>query len=181
MNKSIIYSNAIISARSGLLLNGDKIRRMMAAQTSADAAKVLFECGFNEPTTLEAEMTRINRPEDSSEDWYAITDLSGKIIGETGFLRLWRHWHCTDMSMIIPDPNDQGKGYGFEAGQLMIDRAFGHYNLNRISVGVVELNNPAVKFWERLGFKKEGIQEQGYFYNGEYSNFIMMRLLRSEL
>ena len=142
--------------------------------------EVMFECGFHELTTLEAELLRISRPEDADEDWYTITDLSGKVIGETGFLRLWRHWHCTDMSMIIPNPDDQNKGYGNEAGRLMIDRAFQHYDLNRISVGVVELNTQAVKFWERLGFKKEGVQEQGYFYNGEYSNFSMMRLLRCE-
>jgi len=141
---------------------------------------IMFECGFHEPTTLEAELARITRPEDADEDWYAITDKDGRLIGETGLLRLWRHWNCTDMSMIIPNPEDQGKGYGSEAGRLIIDRAFQHYNLNRISVGVVELNKQAVRYRERLGFIKEGIQEQGYFYNGEYSDFIMMRLLRSE-
>jgi len=93
---------------------------------------------------------------------------------------LWRYWHCTDMSMFIPNPKDQGKGYGSEAGQLMIDRAFRYYDLNRISIGVVGLNTQAVGYWERLGFKKEGVQEQGYFYNGVYSDFIMMRLLKSE-
>jgi len=142
--------------------------------------EVMFECGFHEPTTLDAEIERINRPEDADEDWFAITDLSGRIIGETGFLRLWRHWLCTDMSMIIPNPEDQGKGYGSEAGRLMINRAFNYYNLNRISVGVVELNTHAVRYWERLGFRKEGIQEQGYYHNGVYSDFIMMRLLKSE-
>ena len=142
--------------------------------------EVMFECGFHEQTTLDVELARITRPEDANEDWYAITDLSGRLIGETGLLRLWHHWHCTDLSMIIPNPEDQGKGYGSEAGRLMIDRAFRHYKLNRISVGVVALNTQAVKYWERLGFKKEGIQEQGYFYNGVFSNFIMMRLLKSE-
>lgn len=142
--------------------------------------ELMFECGFHEPTTLEAELNRIMEPEDSSEEWYAITDLSGKIIGETGFLRMWHHWRSTDMSMIIPDPKDQGKGYGTEAGQLMLKRAFYHYNMNRVSVGVVALNIQAMRYWERLGFKKEGIQEQGYYHNGEFSDFIMMRVLKEE-
>ncbi|MCL2663975.1 MAG: GNAT family N-acetyltransferase [Defluviitaleaceae bacterium] len=142
--------------------------------------EVMFECGFHKPITLDAELTRIAGPEDIDEDWYAITNLSGRIIGETGFLRLWRHWHCTDMSMIIPNPEDQGRGYGSEAGRLMIDRAFRYYSLNRISIGVVSLNTQAVRYWARLGFKKEGVQEQGYFCNGIYSDFIMMRLLKSE-
>jgi len=58
----------------------------------------MFECGFHKPTTLEAELLRITRPEDADEDWYAITDLSGRVIGETGFLRLWRHWHGSNVS-----------------------------------------------------------------------------------
>lgn len=82
--------------------------------------------------------------------------------------------------MIIPNPDDQGKGYGMEAGCLMLDRIFSHYSFNRVSVGVVELNTRAIEYWERLGFKKEGIQEQGYFYNDRFSDFVMMRLLKSE-
>ena len=142
--------------------------------------KVMFQCGFCEPTTLKEERRRIDAPEKADEEWYAITDLSGRLIGETGLLRMWPHWHCTDMSMIIPDPGDQGKGYGSKAGRLILDRAFGYYNMNRVSVGVVELNAPAVAYWNRLGFKKEGIQEQGYLYDGVYSDFVMMRLLRNE-
>ncbi|MCL1820197.1 MAG: GNAT family N-acetyltransferase [Oscillospiraceae bacterium] len=143
--------------------------------------EVMFECGFHEPTTLEAELKRIKEPENNDEDWYAIVDSkTGRLIGETGLLRMWPHWFCTDMSMIIPNPNDQGKGYGTEAAHIMLDRIFNHYNLNRVSIGVVGLNTQALKYWERLGFIKEGIQEQGYFYNGEYSDFIMMRILKSE-
>ena len=141
---------------------------------------VMFKCGFHEPATYETELNKILEPESADRDWYAITDLSGRLIGETGLLRMWPHWRCTDMSMIIPDPEDQGKGYGSEAGILMLERAFRHYGMNRVSVGVVELNTQALRYWERLGFKKEGIQEQGYYYDGAYSNFIMMRILKSE-
>jgi RimJ/RimL family protein N-acetyltransferase len=142
---------------------------------------VMFECGFHQPATLEAELRRIQRPESGDEDWYAVTEKeTGRLLGETGLLRIWPHWRCTDMSMIIPCPGDRGKGYGAEAGRLMLERAFRHYDMNRVSVGVVGLNTTALSFWERLGFRKEGIQEQGYFHNGEFSDFIMMRLLRSE-
>ena len=143
--------------------------------------EVMFECGFHEGTTLEQELKKIRRPEDSDEDWYAVTDkITGRIVGETGLLRMWPHWRTTDMSVIIPNPADQGKGYGGEATCLMLARAFGHYNMNRVSIGVVGLNAPALAFYDKIGFKQEGIQEQGYFYNGEFSDFIMMRILRSE-
>jgi len=143
--------------------------------------EVMFECGFHEPTLLEEELMRIRRPETEDSTWYAVTDKeTGKIVGETGLLRIWPHWRCTDLSIIIPNPADQGKGYGGEAVRLMLSHAFNHYNMNRVAIGVVGLNTPALRFYEKLGFEKEGIQEQGYFYNGEFSDFVMMRILKSE-
>jgi diamine N-acetyltransferase len=140
---------------------------------------IMFKCGFTEPTTVEDEINIIcgQRPR---SDWYTIVDKSGRIIGETGLLRMWPEWHCTDLTIIIPDPADQGRGYGSEAINLMFDLAFLHYNMNRVSIGVVGLNKYALDFYRKVGFKQEGIQEQGYFYGGKYSDFVMMRILRSE-
>ena len=143
--------------------------------------EVMFECGFYELTTVEEERRRIrNHESDTDSEWYSVTDLDGRLVGETGLLRMWPHWRCTDMSIIIPNPADQGKGYGGEATRLMLDRAFGHHNMNRVAIGVVGLNTPALSFYDKIGFKKEGIQEQGYFHNGAFSDFVMMRILRSE-
>ncbi len=139
--------------------------------------KIMFQCGFTESTTLEAEQ---NFSDADDSDWYTITDFNGKIIGETGLLRMWPAWHCTDLSIIIPDPIDQGKGYGTETINLMLRLAFEKYNMNRVAIGVVAKNIEALDFYKKIGFKIEGKQEEGYFYDNEYSDFIMMRLLFKE-
>lgn len=69
---------------------------------------VMFQCGFTKLTDEEAEKERItigHKQKDSV--WYTITDLEGNIIGETGLLRMWPDWNCTDLSIIIPDPKIQ--------------------------------------------------------------------------
>lgn len=86
----------------------------------------------------------------------------------------------TDLSIMIPNPEDQGKGYGTEVINMMFELAFGKYEMNRIAIGVVGKNVEALNFYKRVGFREEGIQEQGYYYNGEYSDFVMMRIVRSE-
>jgi RimJ/RimL family protein N-acetyltransferase len=167
-------------------INGEKV--ILREQRAEDAEffahwfsqpDIMFKCGFTEPVTVENELNAIRQKKPHS-DWYTITDKSGRIIGETGLLRMWPEWHCTDLTIIIPDPKDQGNGYGSEAINLMFDLAFRHYDMNRISIGVVGLNKYALDFYKGVGFKQEGIQEQGYFYNEEYSDFIMMRILRDE-
>ena len=142
---------------------------------------VMFKCGFESTITLEEEKEYINvhhKSEDSA--WFTITDLEGNIIGETGLLRMFPAWHCTDLTIIIPDPANQHKGYGKEVISIMLDMAFNQYDMNRVAIGVVGLNTTALELYKKIGFRQEGIQEQGYYYNGEYSDFVMMRILRSE-
>lgn len=142
---------------------------------------VMAKCGFTENTTLEKELAAIRRCNESKDrDWYTITDKTKRVIGETGLLRMFPEWRCTDLTIIIPNPEDQGRGYGTEAIKLMFDLAFNRLNFNRISIGVVGFNTDALSFYKKVGFKREGIQEQGYFYNNEFSDFVMMRILKSE-
>ena len=75
--------------------------------------QIMFQCGFEKPVDEEEIRKDINvhhRSEDS--DWYTITDLEGNILGETGLLRMFPAWHCTDLSIIIPDPKTQHHSAG---------------------------------------------------------------------
>lgn len=165
-------------------------RIILREQTEADASfyaywfsqpRIMFQCGFEKPID-EEEMKTVINVDHKSEDsvWFTITDLQGNIIGETGLLRMFPAWHQTDLTIIIPDPKMQSKGYGTEAIRLMLDLAFETYQMHRVSIGVVGLNTDALRFYEKIGFKKEGILEEAYYYNNEYSDFVMMRLLSHE-
>ena len=83
-------------------------------------------------------------------------------------------------TIIIPDPKMQHKGYGTEAIRILLDMAFKEYNMHRVSIGVVGLNTNALEFYKKIGFKQEGILEEAYYYDNEYSDFIMMRILSHE-
>lgn len=131
--------------------------------------------------TSEFEAENIVRRKSKDSVWFAIVRKDDDaIIGETGLLRMFPAWRTTDLTIIIPDPCNQGKGYGTEAINLLMDYAFGYLAYNRIAIGVVGFNTDALAFYEKVGFKREGIQEEGYYFNYEYHDFIMMRILKSE-
>lgn len=112
--------------------------------------------------------------------WFLITDAeTGKIIGETGFLRIYTPWRTADYSLVIFDRAFWNKGYGKETAALMLDYGFNSLNFHRLAIGVVGFNETALKFWKSIGFKEEGRQVDGYFHNGRYHDFIMMYLLES--
>lgn len=118
---------------------------------------------------------------DKDRVWFAVVLKRGnRVIGEVGLLRMFRPWRCTDMSIIIGEKNTWGKGYGTEAGRLLLKYAFEQLKFHRVSIGVVGFNDRAIRFWKSLGFKKEGVQKDGYYCDNEFSDFVMMSILEDE-
>jgi RimJ/RimL family protein N-acetyltransferase len=119
--------------------------------------------------------------DDKDRIWFAIVLKRGdRVVGEAGLLRMFRPWRNTDMTIIIGEKDAWGKGYGTEVGHLLLDYAFRRLGFHRISIGVVGFNKRALRFWESLGFKKEGVERDEYYYNDEYSDGIMMSILEDE-
>ena len=118
---------------------------------------------------------------DSRRAWFmVVVKENDKVIGEAGLLRMDRAWHATDVSVIIGEREEWGKGYGTETILLLLDYAFRHLNFHRVAVGVVGFNERALRFWGKIGFKKEGVQRNGYYYGGKYYDFVMMSILEDE-
>ena len=113
--------------------------------------------------------------------WFIIEEKgTGRPIGETGLLRMFHPWRTTDLSIILGEKDTWGQGYGTDAIRLLMDYAFGSLNFHRISIGVVGFNQQALRFYEKIGFKREGIQRDGYYCNHQYSDFVMMSILEDE-
>lgn len=128
---------------------------------------------------IEEYYERINK--DTNRIWFSIVlKDDNRIIGETGLLRMFHLWRNTDLSIIIGEKDTWRKGYGTEAIILLLDYAFGYLNFHRVSIGVVGFNNSAIKFYEKIGFKKEGMQRDGYYYDHKYHDFVMMSILEDE-
>ena len=118
---------------------------------------------------------------DSDRVWFAVVvQEDDRVIGEAGLLRMFHPWRATDLTIIIGDPTARGQGYGSEAIFLLLNYAFGYLNFHRVSIGVVGFNQQAIRFYKRAGFKQEGILRDGYYYNHQYSDFVMMSLLEDE-
>lgn len=118
---------------------------------------------------------------DKDRVWFAVVRKEdNKVIGETGLLRMYPTWRTTDLTLIIGDSEARGKGYGSEVMQMMLEYAFGYLNFHRVSIGVVGFNEKALRFYEKTGFRREGIQRDGYFYNHRYYDFVMMSILEDE-
>ncbi|PLS15933.1 GNAT family N-acetyltransferase [Bacillus sp. M6-12] len=85
-----------------------------------------------------------------------------------------------NIRISIDEAAHQGKGYGKEAMNLMLDYGFGILNLHRIELNVFSYNERAARVYEQLGFTKEGVQRDALYYNHQYHDSIMMSILEDE-
>lgn len=138
--------------------------------------------GETRPLSLvaaEAYVDKLQR--DPSRVWFMVLDrATGRRIGECGLLRMMPDWRTTDLSIILGEPDSRGQGAGTEAITLLMDYAFGALNFHRIAIGVVGFNARALRFYEKVGFRREGVQRDGYYYDHRYHDFVMMSILEHE-
>jgi RimJ/RimL family protein N-acetyltransferase len=49
---------------------------------------------------------------DPSREWYVVALRDGSAIGEAGLLRIFPAWLTADVSVVIGEAGERGKGYG---------------------------------------------------------------------
>ncbi len=147
--------------------NDPDLRRLTGEvfPTSAAAADAFFE--------------RVQQ--DRDRVWFVIVlRENDRVIGECGLLRMFTPWRTTDLSIILGEKETWHAGYGREAILLLLDYAFGYLGFHRVSIGVVGFNEAALRFYEKIGFQREGIQREGYYYDHHFSDFVMLSILEDE-
>ena len=73
-----------------------------------------------------------------------------------------------------------GRGYGTDAMRLIVQYGFIELNLQRVSLALHTYNERALKSYEKVGFKVEGIIRQDTLREGRRTGGIFMGILRDE-
>ena len=178
-----------LTHKSSAFLRGERVS--MRPLEKEDMLKLRAWCNDPETRALTGEVTPMNQAAaeqffervqtDANRVWFVVVENeTGEVIGEAGLLRIFHPWRTADLTIILGEHSARGKGYGHEAILLLMDYAFGALALHRLSIGVVGFNARALCFYESVGFKREGIQRDGYFHNHTFSDFVMMSILEDE-
>lgn len=82
--------------------------------------------------------------------------------------------------MLIADPQLRGHGYARDATLTLLHYCFTDLNLNRIYLRVYADNAEALGFYERCGFKREGVERESLYMGGRFRDLALMSVLRCE-
>lgn len=121
-----------------------------------------------------------NSTDNSRIDLLICLQENDQPIGDLAMLNINHQNQNAVVRISIFDKEFWGNGYGTEAMSLLIKFGFDILNLHRVGLDVFAFNDRAIKAYEKLGFKQEGIIRDELFYDGKFHDSIMMGVLRGE-
>ena len=142
---------------------------------------ILARAGEKE-TTLKLEKEEIKTARKSSNQAYHIilTKSDNMPIGFLRFNFIDKSSGNVWLRMMIGEKQSQGKGYAREALHHYLKWMFGTLGIHRITIECYSTNLRAIKFFKKIGFKKEGILREAVFINEKYRDIISFGLLKKE-
>ncbi|HEU4324939.1 MAG TPA: GNAT family protein [Roseiflexaceae bacterium] len=100
-----------------------------------------------------------------------------------GFVALfnieWTHGSAM-LAIGIGESVYRGQGYGSDALRLILNYAFCELNLYRVGLDVIGYNAPAIRAYERAGFRREGAWRGAVLRDGVRHDRLLMGILREE-
>jgi RimJ/RimL family protein N-acetyltransferase len=124
---------------------------------------------------------RATRGQDPSEMLFAICLMQGdRHIGNCGFEAIDRDNGTATFGIFIGEADCRGQGLGEEAVRTLCRFGFEELRLAKVRLDVYE-GNPAIRTYERVGFRREGVLRQEIFRRGGRRDVIRMGLLVDEL
>jgi len=118
--------------------------------------------------------------DNSRVDFLIFSKETNKIVGEVVINSIYTNNRSASMRIVISRKEDFNKGYGSEALILALNYGFAMLNLHRIELEVFDYNHRGLHVYEKIGFKKEGIKRDGWFFNHKYYDVIIMGILEED-
>lgn len=82
--------------------------------------------------------------------------------------------------VLVGSSSDRGKGMGQAMMKAVLKIGFEDLRLHRISLGVFDFNEQAIRSYEKVGFTREGLLRDARKYKECYWNLVEMSILEDE-
>lgn len=110
-------------------------------------------------------------------DWAIIRREDGSYVGEVVLNDLDPHNESMGFRIALANQAVFGRGYGSEATKAVVDYGLDVVGLHRISLEVVDFNLRAQRVYEKIGFHAEGLLRDAWFWDGEWSDVVVMAIV----
>lgn len=144
--------------------------------------EIRYMTGTKHTLTLDLIKDYIARVKDdpSRLDFAICLKVDETMIGDLSIMDINEDDRKAGFRIALSNMEVTGKGYGTEAIKLILPYVFEDLKLNRLQLEVYSHNPRAIRAYEKCGFVKEGVLRQSLYYNGKYSDEIMMSIIKED-
>ncbi|MGE6632156.1 GNAT family N-acetyltransferase [Bacillus sp. NPDC077027] len=149
---------------------------------SCQHEETLYMTGTRKHFTLEEikDAYRTFQQDDSRHDFAICLKDNQQLIGDASVTDIDLDNQSAGFRIALHGSQYFQKGYGTEAVHLVQSFVFDTLELNRLELEVFSHNPRAIRSYEKAGFQYEGKRRQALRFHGQYSDEIIMSILREE-
>lgn len=111
--------------------------------------------------------------------WAICLKNSDKLIGSAGFWRIDRRHLRGEIGYELL-PEFWKKGIMYEALSAIINFGFEKMHFHSIEANTDPLNTASMKLLERLGFVKEGLLKESFYFDGKFYDNVLYSLVKKD-
>jgi len=178
-NRPLLKNSFKLDMKSRVLLRPLKlqdIKHVMKWINDPDVVKNFQNFkGFTKKEELKFLTKLIKSKSDFVFSVFRLSD--GDYIGQCSINQINHQNKLGRFSVFITKEN-WGRGYAEEAIKLLISRAFNEIKLHKIWGVCWATNKKAWHIYQKLGFKKEGLLKDEYYWRGRYHDLIRMAVVK---
>jgi RimJ/RimL family protein N-acetyltransferase len=119
-------------------------------------------------------------PEPSRLIWRASAAPGGEVVGHVELDAIDRRHRTATLTRVLVCPTRRGRGLGAALTAAALDRGFHDEGLHRIQLRVFDFNAPAIRCYESLGFRREGLLRETRRIGQSWWSSLVMSLLEDE-
>jgi len=119
--------------------------------------------------------------EDPAHHGTFVLEVAGKPAGVLAFDVANRRSRIAYLHAIMLDPSHRGRGLATAATQLLVRHLVFDLDYHRVQLEVYGFNEPALRHFERAGFRREGVRRRAYWRHGRWVDGILFGLVREDL
>lgn len=139
---------------------------------------------FQWPLTEEQLVTYIKENDGDEPErliFKAVNEDTGETVGHISLGKLDRSNKTGRIGkVLVGNPEDRGKGIAGQMVKAICRIGFEDLELERISLGVFDFNHTAIRAYERVGFRQEGLMRSFRQVGVERWNLIEMAMLKDD-
>ena len=105
---------------------------------------------------------------------------SGRLIGSCQLLGVHPIHRHAELQVRIGEADARGRGYGTQALELLVKFGFVDLHLHRISLQVFADNAVAIRTYEKVGFRREGVLRDAAYVDGRHVDVVIMGILKTD-